>query len=353
VIVKIKQEAPAEAIEGIKILFEENHIPFHFFNIYQTSAFVMMGRIKQEIIDILKLMPAVEEINEDGREYPLASRAFKKSNTAFSINNVEIGGQSINIVAGPCSVESEEQIFTIAGFINNLGIKFIRGGAYKPRTSPYRFQGLGNDGLNLIRKAADANGLMVVTEVLDTSLLEETAAYADILQVGSRNMQNFHFLKQLGKINKPILLKRGMNVPVEEWLMAAEYILTEGNERVILCERGIKSFDNLMRNTMDIAAIPLVKILSHLPVWADPSHGTGRRDLVEPVSMAAVAAGADGLVIEIHPEPAKALSDGPQSLYLDQFSDLVRHLQPVAKAVKRSLDTQNSKQPENLNLCVE
>jgi 3-deoxy-7-phosphoheptulonate synthase len=353
VIVKVKQQASAEAVEGIKILLEENLVSFRYFEIYQVKAFVITSKANEKVMEILKMMESVGEIVEGGKEYPLASRALKEKSTSFCVNNVEVGGSSINIVAGPCSVESEEQIFGIAEFVSNLGIKFIRGGAYKPRTSPYRFQGLGNDGLKLIRKAADTYGLLVVTEVLDTSLLDETCPYADILQVGSRNMQNFHFLKQLGKVNKPVLLKRGMNVPVEEWLMAAEYILTEGNEKVILCERGIKSFDNLMRNTMDIAAIPLVKILSHLPIWADPSHGTGRRDLVEPVSLAAIAAGADGLVLEVHPEPEKALSDGPQSLYLDQFSRLVRHLQPLARALNRKLDTEITKQPENLNLCVE
>jgi 3-deoxy-7-phosphoheptulonate synthase len=353
VIIRIKQGATTEAIEGIRILFDENQIPYRIFNIYDSRVFVTISKIEEKVLGILKLMTSVDEIIAGGKEYPLGSRAFKDKPTSFCVNNVEIGGKNINIVAGPCSVESEEQIFGIAEFISKLGIKFIRGGAYKPRTSPYRFQGMGAEGLKLIRKAADQYGLLVVTEVLDTSLLDQTCPYADILQVGSRNMQNFHFLKQLGKVDKPVLLKRGMNVPVEEWLMAAEYILSEGNERVILCERGIKSFDNLMRNTMDIAAIPMIKNLSHLPIWADPSHGTGRRELVAPVSMAAIAAGADGLILEIHPDPDHALSDGAQSLYLDQFYDLVQNLQPIAKAVNRQLENEISKTPENLNLCVE
>jgi 3-deoxy-7-phosphoheptulonate synthase len=353
VIVKIKQAATSDAIEGIKMLLEAHHIPFGYHNMYQTQAFVSMSKPGKEVLDILKQMAGVEEIVDGGKEYPLTSRAFKTKPTSFCVKDTMIGGNTINMVAGPCSIESEEQIFSIAGFISKLGVKFIRGGAYKPRTSPYRFQGLGLDGLKLIRNAADEHNLLVVTEVIDSSLLEQTSEYADILQVGSRNMQNFHFLKQLGKVDKPILLKRGMTSSVEEWLMAAEYILSEGNERVILCERGIKTFDNLVRNTMDIAAIPLVKHLSHLPVWADPSHGTGRRDLVEPVSLAAVAAGADGLVIEIHPNPDKALSDGAQSLYLNQFYELMKNLQPVALAVNRHIDTEISKHPENLNLCVE
>jgi len=352
VIVKIKPDAPFDSIEGVKILLEQYNIAFRYHEIYKRKAFIIVPGAPKQVTDILQMMTGVEEIVDGGKEYPLSSKFLKEKPTMFDVNNVCIGSNNINIVAGPCSIESEEQIFGIADFITQLGLKFIRGGAYKPRTSPYRFQGMGLDGLKLIRKAADENGLMVVTEVLDSSLLDQTYPYADILQVGSRNMQNFHFLKLLGKVDKPILLKRGMNASIEEWLMAAEYILSQGNEKVILCERGIKTFDSLVRNTMDIAAIPLVKSLSHLPVWADPSHGTGRRDLVAPISLAAVAAGADGLVIEIHPDPDKALSDGAQSLYLDQFKDLVQNLQLVAKSVNRNLDTQIS-HPENLNLCVE
>ncbi|HUP13431.1 MAG TPA: 3-deoxy-7-phosphoheptulonate synthase, partial [Niastella sp.] len=279
----------------------------------------------------------------------------KPESTSFMVNGQQIGGNAINIVAGPCSIESEEQIFQVAEFLSNLGVKFIRGGAYKPRTSPYRFQGLGHEGLKLIKKAADKYGLLVVTEIIDSSLIDEICEYADILQVGSRNMMNFFFLKQLGKIDKPVLLKRGMYARIEEWLMAAEYILTEGNEKVILCERGIRTFDNAVRNTMDIAAIPLIKSLSHLPIWADPSHGTGKRDLIIPASMASVAAGADGLVVEIHPNPEVALSDGAQSLYLDQFAELIKRTAPVAKAVGRTLDNEQHtiKTFQQQNTCVE
>jgi len=353
VIVKIRQEAEPETTEGIKLLLEERKIPYRLHQLYQKNAFTIMPGADDAVIDIINNMSGVDELIRTDLEYPLASRLYKSENTAFCVGNNIIGGDAINIVAGPCSIESEEQIFGIAEFLKNSGVNFIRGGAYKPRTSPYRFQGLGLEGLKMIRAAADQFGLAVVTEVLDSSLIEETYPYADILQVGSRNMQNFHFLKQLGKLDKPVLLKRGMSAPVEEWLMAAEYILTEGNEKVILCERGIRSFDNLVRNTMDIAAIPLVKSLSHLPVWADPSHGTGRRDLVEPVSMAAVAAGADGLIIEIHPYPDHALSDGAQSLRLEQFKDLLLQLKNIAGAVNRPIDTQVSKQNKNLKLCVE
>jgi 3-deoxy-7-phosphoheptulonate synthase len=300
-------------------------------------------------------LQGVDEAVSFDKEYKLASRAYQKEGTLIDINGQHIGGKAVNVVAGPCSIESEEQIFEIAAFLAKQGVKFIRGGAYKPRTSPYRFQGMGLEGLKLIKKAANEYGLLVVTEVIDSSLIDEIYPFADVLQVGSRNMQNFYFLKQLGKVDKPVLLKRGMYAKVEEWLMAAEYILTEGNSQVILCERGIRTFDTSVRNTMDVAAIPLVKSLSHLPVWADPSHGTGRRDLVIPMAMASVAAGADGLVMEIHPNPDKALSDGPQSLYLQQFSDMLQRVAPVAKAVGRHLDTTTpfSKTIEKQNICAE
>jgi len=353
VIVKLKQEAAPETTEGIKLLLEERNIPYRMHRLYQKDVFTVMPGVEDAVIDILHNMSGIDEVVMTDIEYPLASRFYKDGNTTFCAGDNVVGGNAINIVAGPCSIESEEQIFGIAEFLKNSGVKFIRGGAFKPRTSPYRFQGLGLEGLKLIRAAADQFDLIVVTEVLDSSLIEQTYPYADILQVGSRNMQNFHFLKQLGKLDKPVLLKRGMSARVEEWLMAAEYILNEGNEKVILCERGIRSFDNLVRNTMDIASIPLLKNLSHLPVWADPSHGTGRRDLVTPVSMAAVAAGADGLIIEIHPDPDNALSDGAQSLKFEQFSALLLQLKNVASAINRGIDTQAPKQNKNLNLCVE
>lgn len=352
-IVKVKEQATPETNEGIKLLLEEHNIPYRLHNLYSKSAFTIMPDVKDEVIAILNSMSGVEELIRTGIEYPLASRFYKQERTSFCAGNNAIGGNTINMVAGPCSIESEDQIFGIAEFLKNSGVKFIRGGAFKPRTSPYRFQGLGLEGLKMIRAAADQYGLMVVTEVLDSSLIDQTYPYADILQVGSRNMSNFHFLKQLGKLDKPVLLKRGMSATIEEWLMAAEYILTEGNEKVILCERGIRSFDNLVRNTMDISAIPLLKNLSHLPVWADPSHGTGRSDLVTPVSMAAVAAGADGLIIEIHPDPEHALSDGAQSLRLEQFTELLAKVNQIAEAIDRNIDTTVREQAKNLNICVE
>jgi 3-deoxy-7-phosphoheptulonate synthase len=249
-----------------------------------------------------------------------------------------IGGKELCLIAGPCAVESEIQLDEIAKGIADLGIKFLRGGAYKPRTSPYAFQGLKKDGLKMLKSVSEKYGLKIVTEVLDTSLIEEVYPYADVLQVGSRNAKNYQFLKELGKVDKPILLKRGMSSTINEWLLAAEYILLGGNENVILCERGIRTFDTSVRNTMDIAAIPLAKELSHLPVIADPSQGTGKRSLVTPMSLASLAAGADGLMIEVHNDPEEALSDGFQSMYLNTMKDMVATLRNQAQLSGRTLN---------------
>jgi 3-deoxy-7-phosphoheptulonate synthase len=266
--------------------------------------------------------------------YQLVSREWKTDDTVFEINGVQIGRERV-MIAGPCAVENQEQIYTITEFLSKLGIRFLRGGAYKPRTSPYSFQGLKTEGLILLREAADKYEMAVVSEIMSEDKIPELLEYADILQVGTRNMQNYPLLRALGKAGKPILLKRGMSSTIEEWLLAAEYIVSSGNERVILCERGIRTFENATRNTLDIAAIPLVKSLSHLPVILDPSQGTGIRDLVPAVSKAAIAAGADGLIIEVHNQPKEALSDGDQSLYLDQFADMLPVLEEIAKLDNR------------------
>ena len=268
----------------------------------------------------------------------LVARQDKNHQSVIRVGNETIGGKELCLIAGPCAVESEQQLDEIAKGVSDLGIKFMRGGAYKPRTSPYAFQGLKKDGLRLLKNVSDKYGVKIVTEVLDTSLIEEVYPYADILQVGSRNAKNYAFLKELGKLDKPILLKRGMSSTISEWLLAAEYILLGGNENVILCERGIRTFDTSVRNTMDIAAIPLAKELSHLPVIADPSQGTGKRSLVTPLSLAAIAAGADGLMIEVHNEPEEALSDGFQSMYLDSMKEMVQVLKMQAELSGRSLD---------------
>ena len=282
------------------------------------------------------------------KPYQLVSREWKQEDTTFAVNGVTIG-KDLMLVAGPCAVENREQIFTISEYLAKKNIKFLRGAAYKPRTSPYSFQGLKTEGLQLLREAGDKYGLAVVSEIMSIDKIDELVTYADILQVGTRNMQNYPLLKALGKCGKPILLKRGMSSTIEEWLLAAEYIVSSGNERVILCERGIRTFETATRNTLDIAAIPLIKTLSHLPIILDPSQGTGLRDLVAPVSNAAIAAGADGLIIEVHNQPNEALSDGDQSLYLDQLGDLLPQLSMQAQFRNKRFDFESAVAVENLN----
>jgi 3-deoxy-7-phosphoheptulonate synthase len=267
----------------------------------------------------------------------LASRGFRPAGTVVRVGDVDVGGQRVVVMAGPCSVESRDQIERTAETVARAGAQIIRGGAFKPRSSPYAFQGLGEEGLRMLREAADRNGLLVVSEVMDLTQIPLVAQYADILQVGARNMQNFNLLRDLGKLRQPVLLKRGISATIEELLLSAEYILAGGNYDVILCERGIRTFETYTRNTMDISAIPVVKKLSHLPIVADPSHGTGRRDKVAPMARAAVAAGSDGLLIEVHPDPDHALSDGAQSLRFEQFEELMSQLRIIAPAVGRSM----------------
>lgn len=273
------------------------------------------------------------------KPYQLVSREWKSNDTTFNVNGVEIG-KELMMIAGPCAVENEEQIFTISEFLSKQNIKFMRGGAYKPRTSPYSFQGLKTEGLVMMRKAADAHGLAIVSEIMSIDKVDEFNEYVDIFQVGTRNMQNYPLLRALSKNNKPVLLKRGMSSTIEEWLLAAEYIVSGGNEKVILCERGIRTFENATRNTLDLSAIPLVKQLSHLPVIVDPSQGTGVRELVCPMSEAAIAAGADGLIVEVHNQPTEALSDGEQSIYLDQLEKLIGKLSQIAAINEKRFDFQ-------------
>jgi 3-deoxy-7-phosphoheptulonate synthase len=284
-----------------------------------------------------EVLPGVKECHRIVSPYKLASRHFKPAGTRIKIGDVEIGGDSVVVMAGPCSVESREQIGQIAKHVACGGAKILRGGAFKPRSSPYSFQGMGEDGLKLLREAADCNKLLLVSEVMDQTQIPLIADYVDILQVGARNMQNYNLLRELGALRKPVLLKRGISATIEELLLSAEYILSGGNYDVILCERGIRTFETSTRNTMDIAAIPVVKALSHLPVVADPSHGTGRRDKVLPMARAAVAAGADGLLVEVHNDPDHALSDGAQSLYPAQFAELMNQLRIIAPAVGRTV----------------
>jgi 3-deoxy-7-phosphoheptulonate synthase len=286
---------------------------------------------------VVEAMEAVKEVHRIVSPYKLASRGFRPQGTVVKIGDVTIGDGQVVVMAGPCSVESRDQIERSADIVADAGAKVIRGGAFKPRSSPYSFQGLGEEGLRLMREAADRRGLLVISEVMDSTQIALLSTYSDILQIGARNMQNFNLLRELGKIRKPVLLKRGIAATIEELLLSAEYILSGGNYEVILCERGIRGFETYTRNTFDLSAIPVVKKLSHLPIVADPSHGTGRRDLVTPMARAAVAAGADALLMEVHHDPEHALSDGAQSLYPAQFAELMRQLRLIAAAVGRTI----------------
>ena len=313
----------------------------HEVNIIRGEKRIVVGVIGdvENLVSVpLYAFTGVEEVIRIMKPYKLASREFKNTDTTVKVKGVTIGGKEIIVMAGPCVVEDEQQIFKTARQVKALGAKVLRGGAFKPRTSPYSFQGLGEKGLKLLAEAGKENGLAIVTEVMSVNQIDLVAEYTDIFQVGARNMQNFVLLKELGKTKKPVLLKRGVSAFLEELLLSAEYILSQGNSKVILCERGIRTFENYTRNTLDLSAVPALKQLSHLPVIVDPSHGTGRWKLVSPMAKAAIAAGADGLIIEVHPEPKSSLSDGVQTLKFDTFTQLVKELKPIIQAVGREFD---------------
>lgn len=303
----------------------------------QTVLGAVGAKIGFDTRDI-ELLTGVAEVLRISAPYKLASRHFRPEGSIVKLGkDVAVGGTQVAVMAGPCSVESEEQIEAIAASLSKHGVRVLRGGAFKPRTSPYSFQGLGEKALGMMRRAADKHGMLVVSEVMDQTQIPMMMDYVDMLQVGARNMQNYNLLKELGKVAKPILLKRGISATIEELLLSAEYIMSGGNYNVILCERGIRTFESYTRNTLDVSAIPVIQKLSHLPIIVDPSHGTGRRDKVSPMARAAVAAGADGLLIEVHSDPEKALSDGAQSLYPDQFEELMKQLRMIAPAVGRTI----------------
>lgn len=303
----------------------------------QTVLGAVGARADFDVRDI-EVLEGVAEVHRISAPYKLAGRSFRPEGTVVKFKNgLEIGGTKVCVMAGPCSVESPEQLLSAAEHVAKAGARVLRGGAFKPRTSPYSFQGLGEEALKLLRTAGDKFGLLVISEVMEISQIAVMMPYVDIFQVGARNMQNFNLLRELGKVRKPVLLKRGIAATIEELLLSAEYIMAGGNYEVILCERGIRTFETYTRNTLDISAIPIVKKLSHLPMTADPSHGTGRRDKVPPMGRAAVAAGADALLIEVHPDPEKALSDGAQSLYPEQFVKLMQELRMIAPAVGREI----------------
>ena len=306
-----------------------------------------IGGINPTIGEALECLPCVDSVLRVTKPYKLASREFHPEDTVvdvpvacISAGTVQIGGNAVVMMAGPCTVESETQLMTTAKAVRKAGAVILRGGAFKPSTSPYGFRGMGEEGLKLLAQARLEFGMAVITEVMTPADVPMVCEYADILQIGTRNMQNYMLLDEVGRTNKPVMLKRGMSATIEEWLLAAEYILSQGNRNVILCERGIRTFERVTRNTMDISAIPLIKRLSHLPIISDPSQGTGRRDLVAPMSLAALAAGTDGLLIEVHPNPDEALKDGAQSLTIDQFQSLMPQVQAVTQAVGRSIVTE-------------
>ncbi len=298
----------------------------------------VIGAVGRTVIDKrdIELLDGVKEVIRISSPYKLVSRVFKPEDTIIDIKGIKIGGGHLGMIAGPCSVETYEQVDATAKKLSEYGVKILRGGAFKPRTSPYAFQGLGEEGLKILRKVADKYNMLVTSEVMEVSQIPVFLKYVDILQVGARNMQNFNLLKSLGEIRKPVLLKRGLSATIEELLMSAEYIMSGGNREVILCERGIRTYEPSTRNTLDLSAIPVVQKLSHLPIVVDPSHATGLRDKVAPMSKASVAAGADGLIIEVHNSPETALCDGAQSLYPEQFAQLFNELKALASVLKRN-----------------
>jgi 3-deoxy-7-phosphoheptulonate synthase len=303
----------------------------------QTVLGAVGARVDFDIRDV-EVMDGVKEVHRISSPYKLVARSFRPEGTTVKLRNgVSIGGEDVVVMAGPCSVESREQLFAIAEIVAKAGARLLRGGAFKPRTSPYSFQGLGEEGLKLLKEAGDRFGLLVISEVMEISQIPLMEPYVDIYQVGARNMQNFNLLRELGKARKPVMLKRGIAATIEEMLLSAEYMMAGGNYELILCERGIRTFETYTRNTLDISAIPIVHKLSHLPITADPSHGTGRRDKVSPMARAAVAAGADAVIVEVHHQPDKALSDGAQSLYPEQFAKLMDELRMIAPAVGRKI----------------
>ena len=336
-VVVMQERASDEQVQKVIAKLVEMGFDVHRSTGALRTVLGAVGGTRQFDTRLVEVLDGVQEVHRITEPYKLASRTFKPEDTIITIDDLRIGGDEVIVMAGPCSAENEEQVEATAAAVKRAGAKALRGGAFKPRSSPYSFQGLGEEGLRLLRSAADRHNLKLVSEIMDVSQLELMESYVDILQVGARNMQNFTLLRELGRARRPVLLKRGISATIEEWLLSAEYILAGGNTSVILCERGIRTFESYTRNTLDISAIPVVKKLSHLPVFVDPSHGTGIRDKVAPMARAAVAAGADGLLIEVHCDPDHALSDGAQSMFPSQFDRLMAELRIIAPAIGRSI----------------
>ena len=336
-VVVMRERATAEQLQNVIAKLTEMGFDVHRSTGALRTVLGAVGGSRQFDTALLEVLDGVQEVHRITEPYKLASRSFRQENTVITIGDVRIGGDEVIVMAGPCSAESEDQVEACAAAVKRAGAKVLRGGAFKPRSSPYSFQGLGEEGLRLLRSAADRHNLLLISEVMDISQLELIERYSHILQVGARNMQNFTLLRELGYSKVPVMLKRGISATIEEWLLSAEYILSGGNTNVMLCERGIRTFESFTRNTLDISAIPVIQQLSHLPIIVDPSHGTGKRDKVAPMARAAVAAGCDGLIIEVHNDPDHALSDGAQSIFPAQFDRVMAELRIIAPAIGRSI----------------
>lgn len=336
-VVILENNATDEQIKNVKQHLEDFGFQIHESAGEQRTVLGAIGVKPGFDIRKVRILEGVADVYRVTSPFKLASKKFKEEKSIIKIKNVEIGSDNIAVMAGPCSIESEEQIFKLAGVVAQSGAKILRGGAFKPRSSPYSFQGLGEEGLKMMRRAADEYGLLVITEVMQIDQIDLISKYTDIFQLGARNMQNFSLLKELSKSEIPVMIKRGLAATIEEWLMSGEYILAGGNKNVVLCERGIRTFEPYTRNTFDLSAIPVVHKISHLPVVADPSHATGYRDQVPPMARAAVAAGADALMIEIHHDPENALSDGPQALLPDVYLQLMTELRAIANAIGKTI----------------
>ncbi len=336
-IVVMKVGSNDKDIDAVLRRIESAGLKTHVSQGVERTIIGVVGQIFPELQDMLEMLHGVDEVIRVSKPYKLSSREFHPLDTTVDIHGILIGAKEIVVMAGPCAVESEEQLFETASAVKAAGANILRGGAFKPSTSPYQFRGLGEPGLELLARVRKEVGLPVITEVMSTGDVELVAKYADIIQIGARNMQNFSLLEEVAKTGKPIMLKRGLSATVQEWLLAAEYILAQGNGQLILCERGIRTFETYTRNTMDVSAIPIIEKVSHLPIIADPSHGTGKWYLVIPMALAAVAAGADGIMVEVHPHPDLALKDGAQSLTFANFRQLMSQIEYVAKAVGRQI----------------
>jgi len=336
-IIVMKQEATKGDVDHVVARIEELGLGSHLIVGAERTVVGVVGKTYPELRQMFETLNAVDEVVPISKPYKLSSREFNPPDTVIEVRGIKIGGGETVVMAGPCSVENEEQLFATARAVKAAGAHILRGGAYKPRTSPYQFRGLGEEGLKLLKAASDETGMPVITEVMTPQDVDLVSRYADILQIGARNMQNYMLLEECGRSQKPVMLKRGLAGEIQEWLLCAEYIIAQGNRQVMLCERGIRTFETATRNTMDISAIPLIKRLSHLPIIGDPSHGTGKWYLVEPMAKAAVAAGADGIMVEVHPNPDHALSDGAQSLTFESFEQMMCSLERIGAALGRPL----------------